>query len=216
MSIDIQSVLDGKWEEGFRPADLYRDPIRGAPAEYVGALIAGLGAESRRVQNGCAELVSLLSEDTPELLLPHVGLFLEGLGAKHAVVLWEAACTLGNLARADKDGRVLPGVPGLLRCLRADSIVLQGHALRALVKIARAFPDEGPRVFEAVSEAEAAGAFPGSRAGYIVEAMEAFAEDPRTREQALGRLEAYAASPEASVVRKAKSALAKVAGTKEG
>ena len=98
MTIDILSALDGKWEDGTRPKDLFANHIAGSPADYLPAILAGLAGEKRKVQSGCAELAALISETTPELLLPHADLFVANLDADAPVLRWEAVCVIGNLA----------------------------------------------------------------------------------------------------------------------
>jgi hypothetical protein len=165
----ILELLDGKWVDGTRPKDLFAAHVSRSPAAYVADIVAGLSGDDRKVQGGCAELASLLSEAHPELLYPHVDLFARNLGAKEPVLRWEAACTLGNLARVDARGVMRDATSVLVRLLRDKGIVLRGHAVRALAKIALAFPEEAARIQAALIEAS--GEFPGSRVGYVVEAM---------------------------------------------
>ncbi|MHB8873353.1 MAG: hypothetical protein ACYC8T_06670 [Myxococcaceae bacterium] len=205
MAKDILSVLEGKWEDGSRPADLYAAYVAKKPRDYLGAIVEGLGSKKKRVQGGCAELASLLSAGEPKLLYPHVELFARNLHAKEPILRWEAVCTLGNLAAVDSDKRIPKLLPVMTGLLGHQSIVLQGHAVKALAKLARANPPLGPRVFEAL--AGSTQFFAGSRVGYIVEAMGELAGDealvPRIREF----LAPYAGSEHAPVARKAKKAL---------
>ncbi len=106
-SLDLQKVLEGKWEDGTRPKDLFERHVSKDPARYVADIVGGLSSAERRVQNGCAELSSLVSGADPALLAPHVDLFIANLDAKEAVLRWEAACTLGN--------GVVRGLPGARR-----------------------------------------------------------------------------------------------------
>ena len=73
------------------------------------------------------ELTSLLSEDKPELLYPHVDLFVANLKSKEKMICWEAVCTLGNLARVDKADVVSKQIKTMVGFLTDKSIVLQGH-----------------------------------------------------------------------------------------
>lgn len=204
MMVDLHALLDGPWSEGRRPADVYAAHVAAHPREYVGVLLEGLGAKSRRVQGGSAEIVSRLSAEHPELVYPHVELFVRNLAAREPVLRWEAACTLGNLAAVDARGRVAEQVGPLAALLADASIVLQGHAARALAKVARAHPDKAPAVFDAL--AGAAAYFPGTRVGYVVEAMEAFAGHATLAPRARRFLAPYTASELAPVARKARKA----------
>jgi hypothetical protein len=106
MATDLLRLLEGKWEAGTRPADLYARYVAKRPASYVEMILAGLASKHKRVQGGCAELASRLSADHPTVLYPHLELFLRSLEAKAPILRWEAACTLGNLAAVDDDGRI--------------------------------------------------------------------------------------------------------------
>jgi hypothetical protein len=203
--LNILKVLDAKWEDGTRPKDLFELHVSKDPARYVGDVVAGLRAKERKVQNGCAELASLMSEREPKLLLPHVELFVANLDAKEAVLRWEAACTLGNLAASDGKKTVLGVVGKLIGLLDHESIVLQGHAVRALGKIARAFPESAPRILDAL--VRAAPEFPGTRVGYLVEAMETFTGLPALTPKARAFAREYEASELRPVASKAKRAL---------
>ena len=205
MAKDILSTLDGKWEDGSRPADLYAAHIAKKPRDYVETIIKGLGSKKKRVQGGCAELASLLSADAPGLLYPHLELFAANLHAKQPILRWEAVCTLGNFAPVDKQKRLPRLVPAMAELLGHESIVLQGHAVRALAKVARAYPGEAKRIFEALRGSTQF--FAGSRVGYVVEAMEAFAGDAALASKVREFLTPYATSEHAPVARKAKKAL---------
>ena len=169
MAVDIHACLADKWEDGTRPRDLFAQQVSKQPKKHIASIIAGLSSGSRRVENGCAELASLLSEERPELLFPHVDLFVDNLGSKKKVLRWEAVCTLGNLARIDDDERLAPQIPTMIGFLRNESIVLQGHSVRALAKIATAHPKKAGQIFKAL--VGAADAFPGNKVGFVIEVL---------------------------------------------
>jgi hypothetical protein len=120
-------------------------------------------------ENGCAEVASLLAESCPELLYPHLDFFAANLESKQKVVRWEAVCTLRHLAVVDGEGRVVPLVERMLPLLRDRSILLQGHTVRALARVAAAHPSEADHILDALIAAR--DAFPGNRIGFVVEAM---------------------------------------------
>lgn len=209
--VELLKLLDGKWEDGTRPKDLFTQHISNAPAKYVEVVLAGLVSESKKVQNGCAELASLLSSAKPALLYPHVDVFQKNLTAKEPILRWEAACTLGNLAQIDDSGQIRASVDHLLGFLRDKSIVLQGHSVRALAKIVKKFPDLGPRVLQEMLHVR--GAFPGNRIGFIVEAMEAFVTNAKLRPEVIAFVEPYTHSDIASVATKARKVMKSVPNT---
>ena len=181
---DIYKLLAGKWEDGTRPKDVYGLYVSKEPKAYLPVLLKGLRSDVARVRNGCAELVSLLSEHSPELLYPHVELFMVNLDSKEKILKWEAVCTLGNLASVDRGRKIIPAIDRIARNLGDESIVLQVHSVRALGKIARANPDKAPAILDALLGSTRF--FPGNCVGFVVEAMEYFlgqdALVPRIRE----------------------------------
>jgi hypothetical protein len=201
----LLEVLDGKWEDGTRPKDLFEAFVAKDPAGYVGDIVAGLQGDKAKVRNGCAELASLLSEHEPKLLYPKLALFAANLGAKEPVLRWEAVCTIGNLVAADAKGATRASLEPIARFLHDKSIVLQGHAVRALAKMARAFPELAPGILKSL--VAAADRFPGTRVGYVVEAMAAFAANDELRQAAERFVTPYAASELKPVATKARKAL---------
>ncbi len=208
MRKDLQEVLNRKWEDGTRPKDLYARRVSKDPKAYATAIIEGLDAEAKRVQGGCAELASLLSEDRPELLYPHVDRFLANLSAKEPILRWEAACTVGNLASVDSRRRIPEHVGTLVALLEHESIVLQGHAAKALGKIGRAYPEKAREILDALFTR--AKHFPGTRVGYLIEAAELLAGTEGLATRIRERVAPYARSELRPVAAKAKRVLKKI------
>jgi hypothetical protein len=205
MPIDIQKQLDGKWEDGARPRDLFEMHLSSNPKPYVEQIMDGLTNGNRRVKNGSAELASLLAEQRPDLVYPYIDLFIENLGTRENLVRWEAVCTLGFLARSDSGKKIPPHLDALISLLSNKSIVLQGHALRALAKIAVAFPEEGKRIFDAMETSKTA--FPGNKIGFVIEAMAAMAPLLELTHSLRDFVAGYQESDIKVVARKAKKAL---------
>jgi hypothetical protein len=203
--IDILATLTGTWGDGTRPRDLFGLHVAGEAEAYLPQIIDGLRAKTGRVQAGCAELASLLSEARPDLLLPYAELFAGNLQAKAPVLRWEAACVAGNLAALDAERRLVPHIPSLLQHLTHPSIVLQLHSARALVKMARAYPDQSAGILNAL--VDAAPSFTGSRVGLLVAEMPAFAGFDELRPRARAFVEPYVASELRPVATKARRAL---------
>jgi hypothetical protein len=95
-------------------------------------------------------------------------------------------------------------VKDIAACLQHESIVLQGHAVRALTKIVSSFPDMAPSVFKALLEAK--GSFPGNRIGFVVEAMAVFSGHPKLAAKAKQFVASYLQSDVKSVATKARKA----------
>ena len=167
--IDVLNALSGKWEDGTRPKDLYSQHVQSKPQDYVAAIISGLSCGDSRVENGCAELASLVAEEFPNLVYPYVQLFIGNINAREKVIRWEAVCVLGSLAAVDANKVIVPFIPRISTHLRDKSIVLAGHALRALSKMAVAYPEKSRDIFEEFIAV--ADAFPGNKIGFLIEAM---------------------------------------------
>ena len=208
MSKNILDLLDGKWTDGTRPKDIYELYVSKNPADYGETIIAGLHSEKRKVQSGCAELASLLSEYRPEILYPYIELFVSNLEAKAPVLRWEAVCTHGNLASIDKNKLTPAYIDQIASFLSDKSIVLQGHAVRALSKIAKAFPDEAPRILDKLLNSTEH--FPGNRVGFIIEAMEHVLSNEELKPKIRRFVEPYTESTIKVVARKAKKILKKL------
>lgn len=205
MSKDILEVLKGKRKDGTSLKDIFDNRIAAKPEDHVDTIIEGLASSDRNVQNGCAELASLVSEKTPDLLISSLALFVENLSAKEPMLRWEAVCTVGNLAKLDKKGVIVNQLPTLYGLLNDKSIVLQGHALKALAKIAHSNPDQAEFILKAILDAE--DRFPGNRIGFVVEAMEVFIENRRFQKKIRTFVHPLAGSAINSVSRKAKKVL---------
>lgn len=181
---EILQLLAGKWEDGTRPKDVYAERVAKKPEAYVDVLLAGLKVKDKRVQNGCAEIVSITSEARPDLFYPHLELLAKNFDAKEPILRWEAVCQMGCLAAADKAGKTIAYIEPIKSVLNHKSIVLQVHAVRALGKIGRAHPKHAKDILETLFAA--AEHFPGNRVGFLVEAAEMLMDvkglKPRIRE----------------------------------
>jgi hypothetical protein len=198
---DIHETLAGKWGDGTRPRDLFRLHVMKNPKAHVATLVAGLRSGNRRIENGCAELCSLLSAERPDLLAPSFEIFRENLKSREAVLRWEAVCTIGNLAACDPKKRIPSLVSVLAQFLCDRSIVLQGHAVKALCKIVQAHPKEAPAIFEKLIASKSK--FQGNRIGYLVDALEHFIGQPTLRRRLVDFVTPAAKSDIASVSKKA-------------
>ena len=114
-------------------------------------------------------------------------------------------CTIGNLVVADTKGATRASLEPITRHLHDKSIVLQGHAVRALTKMARVFPELAPGIFKSL--VAAADRFSGTRVGYVVEAMAAFTSEDKLRKAAERFVAPYADSELKPVATKARKAL---------
>ena len=52
MTVDILTLLSGKWEDGTRPKDVFTLYVSKAPAEYLPTILDCLGVSQSKVQSG--------------------------------------------------------------------------------------------------------------------------------------------------------------------
>ncbi len=202
---EIHETLAGKWDDGTRPKDIYALYISKNSKPFIKIIINGLSSDTRRVQSGCAELASFVSEFHPELVNPYVDIFIENVEAKEKVLRWEAVCTLGNLASIDTDEKIISQIDRITNHLVDDSIVLQGHTAKALAKIAKANPGAAPGIVDRIISS--APYFESSRVGFVIEALATLGDIEKVRPQISKFVESYLDSDVKVVARKAKKAL---------
>lgn len=203
--MNIYETLRGKWEDGTRPKDIYSEYVSVEPEKYLDELLAGLDSTERRVQTGYAELVSLLSEDHPELLAPYIVKFIGNLDAKAPVLKWEAACTLGNLAGVDTEKKIPAILDVMYPFLEHKSIVLANHTVQALSKIAVHNPDRAEEILDKLIEK--APLFKKTTVGFIITALARYKDYEELLPKIKVFVEPYTESEMKVVAKKAKKTL---------
>ena len=157
------------------------------------------------MQSGSAELVSLLSEDHPDLLVPYLDRFIANLEAKAPVLKWEAVCTLGNLARVDKEKKILSVLPSMYPFLEDKSIVLANHTVQALAKIAEHNQEKAEEILGKLIEK--APLFEKTTVGFIIEAVARFRDYDELVPRVKEFVEPYLESEMKVVAQKAKKTM---------
>ena len=203
--MDIFETLRGKWEDGTRPKDLYNQFVSVEPEKYLEKLLTGLKSKEKRVQSGSAQLFALISEDRPELVAPHIDIFIGDLDAKAPVLRWEATCTLGNLASADTDKKISAILDRMYPHLEHKSIVLANHTVQALTKIAQHNPDKAEEILDKLIEKSPL--FKKTTVGFIIEAVARYKEYPELHPKIKEFIEPYLESEMKVVAKKAKKTL---------
>lgn len=133
--LDIITILSGKWEDGTRPEDLAVTVLQDVDM-YMPILFEGLNHKKKKVQSGCAVILSTISEVKPNKMIKDIDLFIKNIDAKEPVKKWHAICTLGNIVQEDKEDKIAKNVERIYNHLQNKSVVLRIHCLRALIKIA--------------------------------------------------------------------------------
>lgn len=184
------------------------DHVSKNPEAYVDMLIQGLDSGEKRVQSGSAELVSLLSEDRPDLLTPYFDKFIKNLEAKAPVLRWEASCTLGNLARVDEEKKILSVLPTMYPLLEDKSIVLANHTVQALAKIAEHNKEKAEEILDKLIEKSPL--FKKNTVGFIIEAVARFKDYDELVPKVKEFVEPYLRSEIKVVARKARKTMNKL------
>ncbi len=157
------------------------------------------------MQSGSAELISLLSEDYPDLLTPYFDKFIGNLKAKAPVLRWEAICTLGNLARVDEEKKILLILPMMYPLLEDKSIVLANHTVQALAKIAEHNQKKAEEILDKLIEKSPL--FKKTTVGFIIEAVARFKDYDELVPKVKKFVEPYLESEMKVVAQKAKKTM---------
>lgn len=118
------------------------------------AVFQELSNRAARVKFGCSKVLVLLSAKDPELLYPKTDKIFDLLGSENRILKWNAIMMLGNLAAVDRDDRVRSVLPDLCLFLTGGELITANHAIAALGKIGRAFPEEQGRITARLLEIE--------------------------------------------------------------
>ena len=119
-------------------------------------LVAGLEAPSANVKYGCEKVLRRVSEQRPDLVLPHFDVFVKLLRSDNSFLKWGAIITLGNLAPAVRDGRLERILSRYLAPIAGPELVTAGNTMQGASKIARAKPELLPRILKEILKVEKA------------------------------------------------------------
>jgi hypothetical protein len=105
-------------------------------AEYL----RGLDDRSARVKYASSKALRLAARDAPELVYPHFERFRALLAGDNTILRWNAAWTLGYLAKADRAGRIDGLIVQFCAPIRGPEMIGAANAIGAAVEIALAKP----------------------------------------------------------------------------
>lgn len=203
--VNLHETLRGKWGDGTRPKDLYKNYISVGPEKYLDLLMSGLDSDEKRVQTGSSELVSLLSVDRPELLVTYMDKFIGNLDAKPPVLRWEAACTLGTLASVDSEKKIPALLDKMYPQLEHKSIVLANHTVQSLANIAEHNPEKAEEILDKLIEKSPL--FKKTTVGFIIEALARYKDYEELHPKIKAFVEPFTESEMKVVAKKAKKTL---------
>lgn len=119
-------------------------------------IAAGLGSKDAALAGDCAEVLTLVAEQRPDLVAPYAGAICPLLRHKTTRVRWEAAHVLAFIAGAVPEtmSALLPTLAGIIR---ADaSIIVRDYVIDALGNFAAASPSAAEQAYPYLREALAA------------------------------------------------------------
>jgi HEAT repeat protein len=103
-------------------------------------LVECFEAGSATDKGNCIEAMEYVSEDEPDIILPHLDFIIEQVNHAASRVRWESARIIGNVAQEYPD-QIARAVPKLLANTNDTGTVVRWSAASALVEIAKNSPE---------------------------------------------------------------------------
>ncbi len=128
---------------------------RRADAE-VDALLSALSSDVARVRFSAAKTLRDLSERQPENVYPHFDFFVQLRQDQSSVLRWNAILILGNLARADEDGRIDRMLDAYLAPISGPHLIDAANTIRGASVIGAAKPHLADAIAKRVLKVERA------------------------------------------------------------
>ncbi|MCW4027247.1 MAG: hypothetical protein NWE76_07175 [Candidatus Bathyarchaeota archaeon] len=109
-------------------------------------VIDGVSSSRAAIRYGCAKVLVVLSEKVPEMLYPHMGYFVDLLGSKYRILIWNATAIIANLTRVDRDKKFDAVIDKYYGLLDDEYMVTVANVVGHSGKIALAKPYLVPRI----------------------------------------------------------------------
>ncbi len=113
-----------------------------ADSSLVDSIFDQLSSKNPGLKFGCAKSLLLVSEKSPGLLCPNIARIFELLDSENQILKWNAIAILGNVAAVGLKFQIRSVLPKIYGFLSGGELITANHAIAALGKIARAFPEE--------------------------------------------------------------------------
>ncbi len=171
---------------------------------FVLAEIAqGLSADDPRLVGDCAEVMTMVAEQRPELVVPYVEEIVPLLSAEKTRVRWEAMHAIALVVRLVPE-RIAPIIDDLGAKIRSDkSVIVRDWAVYALGAYGSTSKEAAQSAFSILAEAQTA--WEGKQAGKALEALgKLVASDASLTQQAGSLAEPYLTHRSPTVRRLAK------------
>lgn len=109
-------------------------------------VVEGLGTDKARVKYGCAKILRIISDKTPELLYPRIDYFIDLLNSDNNLLKWEAIYVIANLAGVDTEDRLEAIFDKYFEPIPGPVLITAGNVIAGAVKIAKAKPQLTERI----------------------------------------------------------------------
>ncbi len=110
------------------------------PALFV-EIFEGLKAAQPRIKYGCAKVLRLVSEQSPDALYPHFDRVAAYLDSDNKILRWMSILALGNMAAVDSERKIETLLRRYLEPIRGPVMITAANTIRSAAKIALAMPD---------------------------------------------------------------------------
>ena len=132
-------------------------------------IAAGLASDDAKLAGDCAEVMTLVAAEKPDLVSPHAGALIALLDHKDTRVRWEAMHSLAEIA-AHVPNKISPIVPKLAEKIALDkSVIVRDYAIETLGEYGRTSASAACRAWPHLREALTL--WEGRHAGKVLEAM---------------------------------------------
>jgi hypothetical protein len=185
-------------------------------AEQVNALCDCLASPQARTKYGSAKMLRRLSEQDPGLLYPRFDFFARLLEGEIRLLRWDSSRILGNLARADSEGRIEKLLDRYLAPIAGRELIAAANAIQGAADIALAKPHLADRIAaEILKVRRARYATPECRnvaAGHAIQALDRFFGHIQNKKPVLAFVESELVNPRPATRKKAEKFWARWAG----
>ena len=185
-------------------------------AEQVNTLCDGLASPQARTKYGSAKELCRLAEQDPDLLYSRFDFFAHLMEGETRILRWNSSRILGNLARADTEGRIEKMLDRYLAPITGGELIAAANVIQGAADIALAKPHLADRIAKAILKVSRAHyATPECRnvaAGHAIQSLDRFFEHIEKKEPVLAFVESQLESPRPATRKKAQLFWEKWAG----
>lgn len=178
-----------------------------------------LNSEKPEIKYCCAKQAILLSRENPEALYNDFDVFTKLLDSEKNVLKWTALQVLGNLSFVDSKNKIDKLVPRLISFLDSRELITASNAILGLTEIAKNKPKYKNRILKEFlktdkhvyyNKGEISPECKNIVLGHVIEALENFTEDIKSKTIFTDFLKRQQKNTRASVAKKAKILLEKL------